>query len=171
MGLKTKGWDFNATYSRRMGGLGTLNASFISTLQGKSQTLGGAPTGSYSPDVYPIPKFRSKTRVGFTLPNGVAISGQWRHFSGSRCDTVAFPDPCGRPGDSQIKAQDYFDLAMTARITNKFNLRFGANNILDKAPPLLGTEAQLPTYGNGNTYPQIYDALGRYMFAGVSVDF
>jgi iron complex outermembrane receptor protein len=25
--------------------------------------------------------------------------------------------------------------------------------------------------GNGNTYPQVYDALGRYVFAGVTVEF
>ena len=25
--------------------------------------------------------------------------------------------------------------------------------------------------GNGNTYPQVYDALGRFVFAGVTIDF
>ena len=28
-----------------------------------------------------------------------------------------------------------------------------------------------PALGNGNTWPQMYDALGRYMFAGFTVDF
>jgi len=60
---------------------------------------------------------------------------------------------------------------MTARITNKFSLRMGANNLLDRAPPVVGAETLLPVFGNGNTWPQIYDALGRYMFAGVTVDF
>ena len=60
---------------------------------------------------------------------------------------------------------------MTARITNKFNLRIGANNLLDRAPPIVVGQTFAPIFGNGNTYPQIYDALGRYMFAGVTVDF
>ena len=60
---------------------------------------------------------------------------------------------------------------MTARITNKFNLRFGANNILDKSPPVAGSQVVAAPFGNGNTFPQVYDSLGRYMFAGVTVDF
>jgi len=35
----------------------------------------------------------------------------------------------------------------------------------------VGQEVQIPTLGNGNTFPQVYDALGRYVFAGVTVDF
>jgi iron complex outermembrane receptor protein len=167
VGLSTKGWDFSGSYSRKFGRLGTLNASFIGTLQGKTATLGGVGTGQFDADVYPISKWRHKARLGFALPNGVAISGQWRHFSGAKQADPTITNPA----DQRVAAQDYFDLAMTARITNKLNLRFGANNLLDKAPPLIGSESLAPTLGNGNTYPQIYDALGRYMFAGVTVDF
>jgi iron complex outermembrane receptor protein len=166
--LATKGWDFGASYSRRLGGFGTLNASFVGTLQGKTQTLGGAGTGEFNVDSIPINKFKSKLRVGFTLPNGLGLSGQWRHFSGVVCAAQA---ECNRPGNARIPAQNYFDLAMVARITNKFNLRFGANNVFDKSPPVVGSQVLTSVYGNGNTYPQIYDALGRYMFAGVTVDF
>jgi iron complex outermembrane recepter protein len=166
--LATKGWDFSGSYSRKFGGMGTLNASFVGTLQGKTATLGGAGTGEYNADSIPINKFKSKMRVGFTLPNGITLSGQWRHFSSVKC---VGQDECANPADAKIPAQDYFDLAMTARITNKFNLRFGANNITDKAPPLVGSEVGTGVYYNGNTFPQIYDSLGRYMFAGVSVDF
>jgi outer membrane receptor protein involved in Fe transport len=167
-GLSTKGWDFNGSYSRRIGALGTLNVSFVSTLQGKTATLGGSGTGHYNGDSIPINKFRSKLRAGFTMPNGLGLSGQWRHFSSVTC---AGQDECLNPANVKIPAQDYFDLAMTARVTSKFNIRIGANNIFDKAPPLVGSEIGTPVYYNGNTFPQIYDALGRYMFAGVTVDF
>src|SRR6185503_4591886 len=130
------------------------------TLQGNTKTLGGAGTGHYNAGVYPINKWRHKLRVGFTLPNGLGISGQWRHFSSATCAGVA---DCARPANAKINAQNYFDLALTARITNKFNLRFGANNILDRAPPIIPSQVLTGVYGNGNTYPQIYDALGRYM--------
>ncbi|MEO7634737.1 MAG: TonB-dependent receptor [Sphingomicrobium sp.] len=167
VGLSTKGWDFSGTYSRRLGGLGTLNASFVGTLQGKTNTLGGTGTGHFSPDSTPNNKFRSKTRIGFTLPNGIGLSGQWRYFS-----AVTQSDPTvTQPANLKINAQSYFDLAMTARVTNKFSLRVGANNILDRSPPVVGGETLIPTFGNGNTYPQVYDSLGRYMFAGVTMDF
>ena len=62
--------------------------------------------------------------------------------------------PSGQPG---LNAKSFFDLALTARITNKFNLRFGANNILDTDPPVAGGEVIPAGFGNGNTYPQVYD--------------
>ncbi|MDL2340932.1 MAG: TonB-dependent receptor, partial [Pseudomonadota bacterium] len=168
VGLATKGFDLNGSYSHRLGGFGTFNASFVGTIQGKTATVGSQGTGTFSPDSIPSSKFRSKTRIGLTLPNGLGVSGAWRHFSSVKC---AGSVNCLRPANVGIKAQNYFDLAMTARITNKFNLRFGANNILDRAPPVLGDQVLTGVNGSGNTYPQIYDALGRYMFAGVTVDF
>jgi len=45
----------------------------------------------------------------------------------------------------------------------------GVNNILDRQPPI---STELPAgFGSGNTYPQVYDAMGRYIFAGVTLDF
>jgi outer membrane receptor protein involved in Fe transport len=130
----------------------------------------------------PSPKWRHKLRVGFTLPNGLGISGQWRYFSAVKNDiTESDPDMPGsadsvapapdRPGDRRLAAQSFFDLALTARFGDKLNLRLGVNNIFDKDPPIASGNAVAPPFGNGNTYPQVYDALGRFMFAGVTVDF
>jgi hypothetical protein len=43
--------------------------------------------------------------------------------------------------------------------------------VFDKAPPIVGTPACSSSACNGNTYAQVYDALGRYVFAGVTLDF
>jgi outer membrane receptor protein involved in Fe transport len=51
-------------------------------------------------------------------------------------------------------------------MAQKLNLRLGVYNILDKDPPVQGLSE-----GNGNTFPQVYDSLGRYMWAGFTVDF
>jgi hypothetical protein len=40
--------------------------------------------------------------------------------------------------------------------------------VLDDNPSL---SASVGTVGNGNTYPQTYDALGRYVFLRATVDF
>jgi iron complex outermembrane receptor protein len=181
-GLFTKGWDFSTSYSRRMGFLGTLNASFVGTLLTKLGTPADPGVGRFAGST-PSPKWRHKMRVGFTLPVGIGISGQWRHFSAVRCINKINPDTgspfdlgCGSvanpiPGNQKMNAANFFDLTMSARVTNKFSLRMGANNILDTEPPIAGSQVVPAGFGNGNTYPQVYDALGRYMFAGVTVDF
>jgi iron complex outermembrane receptor protein len=181
LGLSTKGVDLSGSYAHKFGGLGTLNASFVGTylMSLKAGTgSGGEQVGRFAGQT-PNPRWRHKLRVGFQLPDGLGISGQWRFFDGVHCsrtlDLGCQQRVAGvlvdRLGNLSIPKQSYFDLALTARITNKFNLRFGANNILDRQPPVAGGEVIPAGFGNGNTYPQVYDALGRYMFAGVSVDF
>jgi len=47
------------------------------------------------------------------------------------------------------------------------------NNVLDTVPPLLDTNSfgiSAPAFGNGNTFPELYDPLGRYMFIGFTAD-
>ena len=64
----------------------------------------------------------------------------------------------------------YIDLTANFTVHNNLNFRVGINNVLDKDPPIAGTN--LPaTVGNGNTFPQVYDALGRFVFVGLSADF
>ena len=77
------------------------------------------------------------------------------------------------PHDERISAQNYFDLTALFPVTKAYEFRLGITNIFDREPPIVGTgfgACPLP-YCNGNTYPQVYDALGRYFFAGVTVDF
>ncbi|HJU29614.1 MAG TPA: hypothetical protein VJ718_10610 [Candidatus Binataceae bacterium] len=71
-----------------------------------------------------------------------------------------------------LRAQDYFDLASAFRIRDGFELRIGANNILDRQPPLVvrNTAAAVGLV-NGNTYPELFDALGRYVFASLTLNF
>jgi len=126
----------------------------------------------------PTPKWRHTLRIGFTMPNGLGISTRWRYFSSVRNDTLSDdPDlngtgtPHSAPGNAKYNAKSFFDLALSARLGDRYNLRLGANNILDTAPPVSGQEVTPLPFGTGNTFPQVYDALGRYLFAGVTVDF
>ena len=197
-GLKTNGFDFNASYNHKFGGVGTLNASFVGTytrhlifdtginpgvalgsgvLDGVYDCAGyyGAQCSFGAVFTAPDPKWRHKLRVGFTLPNGLGISGQWRYFGSVKNDTTSQDadlnlsptGPHSFPNNAKIPSQSFFDLALTARITDKYNFRIGANNIFDKSPPIVGSDVS----ANGNTFPQMYDSLGRFLFAGVTVDF
>ncbi|MGN6154175.1 MAG: TonB-dependent receptor domain-containing protein [Sphingomicrobium sp.] len=173
-GLFTKGFDFQGNYSRRLGGVGTLNVAFVGTLVTKLGTPTDSRPGTFASST-PSPKWRHTLRVGLTMPNGLGISTRWRHFSGVNCNP-ALDTGCGSvanpiPGNLRLSAADFFDLSFTARLAQRLNLRIGANNIFDTDPPLAGSQAVPAGFGNGNTYPQVYDALGRYLFAGFTVDF
>jgi outer membrane receptor protein involved in Fe transport len=57
-------------------------------------------------------------------------------------------------------------------VTKQVTLRAGVNNLFDKDPPISDSTGVVgPPFGNGNTYPQVYDALGRKFFASVTVQF
>jgi len=195
-GLRTKGFDFNGSYTHRLAGLGSLNVNFVGTLlrkltfdtgispgvlglDGVYDCVGfyGATCTSGAPFTSPNMKWRHKLRGTFTLRNGLGISGQWRYFSSVRNDSLSDdPDlnfaqgPHSTGGNAKLPAQSYFDLSMIARIGDRYNFRIGVNNIFDKSPPVAGGDVVGPPFGNGNTFPQVYDAMGRFLFAGVTID-
>ena len=80
------------------------------------------------------------------------------------------------PG-TRISSYSYIDAVLTYNLKEQFTFRLGINNLFDKEPPLVtsgggGTPNLCPTGPcNGNTYPATYDTLGRYIFAGVTLDF
>jgi outer membrane receptor protein involved in Fe transport len=76
------------------------------------------------------------------------------------------------PGNTRLRAQDYFDLATVFRIRKQAELRVGVNNIFDRTPPLVvrNTAAAVGVV-NGNSYSEWYDVLGRYLFASITMNF
>lgn len=172
LGLVTNGFDFQGNYSRRLGGLGTLNVAFVGTLLKELATAGaggvdcaglfGGRCGT------PNPEWRHTLRLGLTMPNGLGASVRWRHFSGVDIDPES--GFANNPAEQRLSAAEYFDVAFQARLSQRLNLRLGANNVLDREPPIAGSVIGAG-FGNGNTFPQVYDALGRYLFAGFTVDF
>lgn len=76
------------------------------------------------------------------------------------------------PLETSLPSESYFDLTAGFKVKQQFSLRVGVQNIFDREPPRVlantpGGDGPL----NGNTYPQWYDPLGRYIFAGFTVDF
>ena len=72
--------------------------------------------------------------------------------------------------DAYIKASYLFNLSAQYSFTDRLRLSGTINNLFDKDPPLT-TTAAIEDGGNGNTYPQFYDATGRYFFLSASVGF
>jgi outer membrane receptor protein involved in Fe transport len=195
--LRTKGIEVNGSYTQDLGNVGKLSLSMIGTYLDKYKVNNGlsAPydcAGLYGPTCSiggttdagaPMPKWRHKVRATLNMPDGIGLSLQWRYIGKVKAETIAgFETLAGDfnfdPG-LHIKAQSYFDLASTFAIGDNYTFRLGVNNILDKQPPLVtsgsGSRAGsnlCPTGPcNGNTYPATWDALGRYVYAGITLDF
>ena len=75
-----------------------------------------------------------------------------------------------QPAHDKLRAMNYIDLAATFRVMDNYNFRLGVNNVFDSNPPLVGSQA-CPAVICANTYAQVYDVLGRYIYAGVTLDF
>ena len=184
--VRTRGIEVNSSYNHSLGGLGSISASLVGTYLDKLTTDNGL-TEKYDCVGYygvtcgtPAPKWRHKARLTLQTPMGLGISAQWRYFG--KVD-VDYKNPSSTTKGtfldfgSSIKSQSYFDVATTFNVGRHYNLRLGVNNILDREPPLVtsgrgGTSSACPgAVCNGNTFPAVYDALGRYLYAGITLDF
>jgi outer membrane receptor protein involved in Fe transport len=181
--VETKGIDGSASYSYRLGSLGSLSASLVGTWVDHYITDNGISpvydcAGFYGATCgNPLPRWRHKLRIGLQMPNGIGISAQWRYIgkvsheglNSSPTLSAAGVPPIG----AHVPAQSYFDLASTFTVGDHYNLRLGVNNIFDKDPPIFtsGNGACAVVFCNGNTYGGVYDALGRFFFAGATLNF
>jgi outer membrane receptor protein involved in Fe transport len=73
--------------------------------------------------------------------------------------------------DRMLASRSYLDLTANFTVHGNLNFRVGVNNVFDKDPPIVGASNCPAGACNGGTYPQVYDALGRFLFVGLSADF
>jgi len=184
-GLATSGIDFNSNYSFDLedigvSNMGSMQLSFVGTLLNELEVDTGLGTASSVYDCAgffanqcgtPNPEYRHRARATWLTPWDVDISGTWRHYGESEIGVLAADGSLNNGGariDRFFDAKNYLDLAATWQIMDTVVLRAGVNNVLDNDPPL---NTSVGTTGNGNTYPQLYDSLGRYFFFGVTANF
>lgn len=90
------------------------------------------------------------------------MTARWRYFGSA--DELSEADDL-----TTLDAVNYFDVVGNWQVLGNTKLQFGVNNLFDKDPQIV-TDAPSGE-GNGNTFPGVYDALGRYVYAGVTVTF
>jgi outer membrane receptor protein involved in Fe transport len=187
--LKTRGVDVEANYRKSladlgMGDHGTLALNFVGTYTQNLITTPVPGFGSYdcaglfgTTCLQPDPKWRHKARITWATPWNMSLSAQWRYLSSTSFDqNTSNPFLSGTTSthDARIPAYSYFDLSGTWKVKDGLSLRAGVNNVFDKDPPIVDSSnlgISAPPFGNGNTFPQVYDALGRTIFLGVTVDY
>lgn len=195
--LQTKGIEVGASYSMSLGGLGRLSLNMNGTYLDSYKVNNGLTTpydcaGLYGPTCSiggstdagaPLPEWRHKLRATLQTQDGPSISVQWRHIGPVHAETTT--DQPSLAGDfnfdpgTRLKPFNYIDASATFTVGSAYTLRLGVNNVFDLEPPLVtsgnagrGGSNLCPTGPcNGNTYPATYDALGRYLFAGITLNF
>jgi outer membrane receptor protein involved in Fe transport len=195
--VQTKGIDVTADYSYplsnvwKFGNLGRLSFNFTGTYLAHYVEEPYAGTALYPGSgtydcagLYgttcgtPLPHWKSKVRATWTTPWNVTASLQWRYIASTKLDgnqsnpllTYGLTDVL--PSDATTGEVNYFDVSFQWKVMDRYTLRAGVNNLTDKQPPVsdsvnLGASAT----GNGNTFPQVYDTLGRNLYIGLTADF
>jgi outer membrane receptor protein involved in Fe transport len=171
-GTSTKGFDIGLSYGQSLGAMGslgvTVNGTFIQELI--TEEIKGLGTydcvGLYGLDKCgsPNPEWRHKIRGTWATPWNVDLALTWRYMSQveiSESSDQPLLKGSFAPVNKTLAAQNYIDIAGSWAATKGLTLGFGVNNLFDKNPPVVvvGTGQ-----GNGNTFPGVYDALGRKVF-------
>jgi iron complex outermembrane receptor protein len=154
-------FDFTGTY------LGRYNVEPIPGLGSYDcQGLYGPTCGT------PLPKWRHELRTTWTTPwSNLQLSLAWRFVGGVRVEKTSSSPFLSGPvlaTDANIPSFSYLDFVATERVNSKLTVRLGVNNLLDQDPPLVGS-TDISSTSAANTFPGLYDVMGRYIFCGVSV--
>jgi iron complex outermembrane recepter protein len=190
-GYRTTGIDLAVNYTQRLGALGNLGLHFLGTYVRKWEFEPIKDAGKFdcagligpqcSDNRGPHPEWRHKIRATWATPWSVDLAATWRHISkveheGTTSDALLNPtieNPVASPiapTDRTLGPRDYLDVAAMWNINKTLTLRAGVNNLFDRDPPIVSsTMADPAVFGNGNTFPGMYDTLGRTIFIALTI--
>ena len=179
--VETRGFDLGLDQIYKFEGAGKLKIDIKGTLLDRF-TYSVVESTPYDCVGYfgsvcgsPIPAWRHKARLTWQSNGGLTTSLQWRYFGAVKVDrSSSNPNMAGVvfPFDRRIAAQNYFDLVFSVKVGDFVQLRLGADNLLDRDPPIITTQdAPIDNLAAGNTFPSVYSPLGRYLFSSVTVTF
>ena len=183
--LQESGIDVDLSHTLEMGRYGRVRTALLATYMDSQRVT---PIASDTSTAYncvgrygnicglPVFQWRHTLRTTWETPwRGIELSLAWRHFGAVALDELSSNPNLAAPGtiasgvvsntDAHLGARDYFDLSGLFRLSAALSLRLGIDNVLDRDPPVFGSSHCPTTVCNGNTFPQVYDPLGRYIFA------
>ena len=192
--LHEKGVDVDVNYEMGLNHYGRLAFALQGTymLGLYTTTISGLPSTKYDCAGYygpvcgqPVPKWRHRATITWMTPwHGLQATATWRYYSGVTLDQLSPEASLGKLAtggtvangavsntDAHIASYSYIDLTAAMPVRDGVVVRLGVNNVLDKQPPVIGVSDLPGVFGNGNTFPQVYDSLGRYIFADVTMKF
>ena len=155
-----------------------LNGAYL--LHNETEPLPGAHTydctGLFGETCQTVnPRWHHLYRTTWETPWNISTSLTWRYIGSVSQDNNS-SDPTLHYAtwqaydyfNARIPAYNYLDLEATWNVNKILQLRAGANNILDKDPPVV--DSYIVAGGAANTY-STYDMFGRQLFAAFTAKF
>lgn len=124
--------------------------------------------GIYGTSCDPVPEFRSVLRAQW-YRDVYDASLLWRHIGGM--DIQANESAAAFPAFRSVDAQDYFDLTFGYTWDEFVRFSLLVANVFDEDPPILGNETGSTAFNSGNTFPSLFDTMGRTYSVNVKVSF
>jgi iron complex outermembrane recepter protein len=185
--LSTEGVDVKASYRVPLPSAGSLLFGMEGTYLLNLKTTPVAGGGSYDCQGYfgvtcgaANPSWRHVLNATWSTPwDAFDLTLRWRYIGSDKSEfTSTNPFLTGTPFAplSTIPAYNYLDLTGAFDVYKNIRLQIGVNNIMDKDPPLVvgsdcSTSSPAGANCNGNTFPGVYDAMGRYWFMEITAKF
>ena len=188
--IETSGFDFavNAAQDFDFGQISVgVNATYTleNLFQATPRSINRECVGFFSVNCgNPQPELGVNTRLTYTSPSrNTDVSLFWNYIGETEIEPAA-PNPqlpigtptTGGPASffapyRNISAFNYFDLALRQSVMDNLTLTLTVNNLFDRDPPEVGGQAGGSGPNSGNTFPAVFDPLGRRFVLGVQFSF
>ena len=165
--IETEGVDFTFEYEFDVADMGSVsimnNGNYVIAYDQEEypgagiESCEGAWGGACGS---PTHDFKNNLRVTWHTPWDLSLSSTVRHIGEIEAKGA---------GQQDLGERNYWDLGAIYQMNEEVTFRAGVNNVLDREPPFADGGPSI--FGNGNTFPGTYDALGRYIFLGASMSF
>lgn len=161
LGLDDKWGSFRVSYN---GNFTTKNESLSSPVSSVIDCLGvyGNQCGN------PSPEYRHVQRTSWSVGD-LRLSYLWRHIGKSKVEPTQKAATFDR--FENLKAFNYIDLLASYNVNEALEVSFSVNNVFEEDPPIVGGDIATTSSNGGNTFPQVYDPLGRVFTVGLNVKF
>ena len=190
--IQREGIDINANYAVDLGEVGlnfhlNANHSMRNRFQSGPASFNRECQGFFSVDCdsVMIPDWSANLRSTLTY-KGFDASLFWRYISGFDVEPRTVPNTL-QPGVvgsfgatnpnrvvgayRSIDAYNWFDLNLGFDVTDKIRVSALIENLFDKNPPEVGSTIGSTAFNTGNTFPTVYDALGRRFSVTIGLNF
>ena len=124
--------------------------------------------GIYGTSCDPVPEYRHTLRAQWARGEYDA-SLLWRH--------IGSMDAQANEADSLFSAfrsvgsQNYIDLTFGYTWNDMIRFSLMVANVADEDPPILGNETGSTSFNSGNTFPSLFDTMGRTYGVSVKLTF
>ncbi|WP_404711993.1 TonB-dependent receptor domain-containing protein [Sphingomonas sp. MMS24-J13] len=180
--FQTSGLDIQVDWGADIGpGRFSLNSVVNYLLHLKTAELSNLPLVDYAGSLGPAQNglnagaFRWKmlNTFGYNI-GGYGLSLQWQHLPSVK--SASYPGNASLGAATTLagaKAYDLFNLSGHVTVMKNLTVRFGVDNLFDKAPPIVeyNTAAAAGTLPGGSFNNYFYDLNGRRFFLGANVKF